>query len=762
MRDRLYRKGLVFAIILLFIGMSVFPSTGTQLIGKTSTTNLDGSATYSSQETLLSDNNDVDIYIYAGLVPKLPNPKAPSIGPCCNAMIINHRNEPIEWYTSHDRYFLSGEQFWHSPPNTGWEYQGSVEPNEQAFDLPFFIIGPYKELIKVNVMVDDIIFSRWCYYLGHSLHYFPRIPRIGGGDSSIEYDFQNLRSLVAFKSEAQEKGLMNKSYTQVYFEKHLFPEYLSKELNSQMNTLVPRPVVSTPSKLTNRNSVVEESKEESRQTTSSSNPIDSPWPMYCHDNQHTGRSPYITSHNQGYEKWRHKIVGIFTMSPSIGNDGTIYVPGSCLYAIYPNGTRKWKFDPLGGVFNFMCPAIDENGTIYVGTISDKYKYMYAINPDGTVKWKKSVGSIYSPPTIGNNGMIYFAQLSDKSYITALLPDGTTKWKSYTSEEPIISSPAIGKDGTIYCGSHDCNLYAFNSDGTFKWKFNTGGRVHGSPSIGSDGTIFIGSENGLHAVYPNNGSMKWHSHIEAVWGALAIDLDDTLYVGDWAGKFYAINPDGTIKWTYNAPGPVWFTSPALSADGIIYFGTIGASGGKGKVVALNSDGTERWTWKDSYYYYENFQSAPAIGEDGTVYMGSSHWMSGGPFYLHAFGVLDSNAPNAPTISGPTNGKPWKKYEYTFKSIDPNGDNVYYYIDWGDGSEEAWIGPYSSGEEVKVDHIWAGPIPYTICAKAKDTDDFFGPWGTLEVTLPRNKATFGSFWLRFLELFPILQKILCYIL
>ena len=30
-------------------------------------------------------------------------------------------------------------------------------------------------------------------------------------------------------------------------------------------------------------------------------PMDSVWPMKCHDNKHTGRSPYSTANNNGFE-----------------------------------------------------------------------------------------------------------------------------------------------------------------------------------------------------------------------------------------------------------------------------------------------------------------------------------------------------------------------------------------------------------------------------------------------------------------------------
>ena len=76
----------------------------------------------------------------------------------------------------------------------------------------------------------------------------------------------------------------------------------------------------------------------------------------------------------------------------------------------------------------------------------------------------------------------------------------------------------------------------------------------------------------------------------------------------------------------------------------------------------------------------------------------------------------------------------EYEYTFVSIDPNGDDVYYYIDWDDGTFDEWIGPYPSGKEVKVNHTWDKWGFYTIKAKSKDIHGAESDWGTLRVRMP----------------------------
>ena len=64
---------------------------------------------------------------------------------------------------------------------------------------------------------------------------------------------------------------------------------------------------------------------------------------------------------------------------------------------------------------------------------------------------------------------------------------------------------------------------------------------------------------------------------------------------------------------------------------------------------------------------------------------------------------SNPPKKPSITGPTGGAVGTEYEYTFVTTDPDEDNISYYIEWGDGYIEDWIGPYESGIEVNKSHI-----------------------------------------------------------
>jgi len=107
--------------------------------------------------------------------------------------------------------------------------------------------------------------------------------------------------------------------------------------------------------------------------------------------------------------------------PSIADDGTIYFPSTddYLYALYPNGTLKWKSKTGWGAGSSV--AIGE-GTLYIAV--DK---LYAIYPNnGTKKWTLDVGrNDYTSPAISADGTIYVS--ADKSLV-AVNPDGTEKWR----------------------------------------------------------------------------------------------------------------------------------------------------------------------------------------------------------------------------------------------------------------------------------------------------------------------------------------------
>ncbi|MGF3555327.1 MAG: hypothetical protein ACQXXF_08740, partial [Thermoplasmatota archaeon] len=124
--------------------------------------------------------------------------------------------------------------------------------------------------------------------------------------------------------------------------------------------------------------------------------------------------------------------------------------------------------------------------------------------------------------------------------------------------------------------------------------------------------------------------------------------------------------------------------------------------------------------------------------------------------HLISIVLNSPPNKPTIEGPVHVLPFITYKYTIYATDDDGDNVRFYIDWGDGSSQ-WYGPFASGEIATVEHKWKKSS--TIKIKARDTVGDESEWTILEIILPKNKAlTFNTIILKLLQRFSKFFSIL----
>jgi outer membrane protein assembly factor BamB len=213
----------------------------------------------------------------------------------------------------------------------------------------------------------------------------------------------------------------------------------------------------------------------------------------------------------------------------------------------------------------------------------------------------------------------------------------------------------------------------------------------------------------------------------------------------------LNADtGTMIWEFFTNGIV-FSSPAI-ADGKVYIGSMADH----KVFCLNADnGKKIWEYTTGSYV----DSSPAVA-DGKVYIGS--W-DGKVYCFSSSGGQPPEKPNKP--SGLTKGKAGIEYTYTSSTTDPDGDQVYYLWDWGDGNNSGWLGPYNSGVTINTTYKWTVKGSYSIKAKVKDVYGLESPWSDpLPVTMPYTYKPILQFlellFQRFPNAFPILQHLLGY--
>ncbi len=159
-------------------------------------------------------------------------------------------------------------------------------------------------------------------------------------------------------------------------------------------------------------------------------------------------------------------------------------------------------------------------------------------------------------------------------------------------------------------------------------------------------------------------------------------------------------------------------------------------GEGRVILIGPHPEiEEDSTRDDVGFADNLNDN---GTDWNLLWTSMDWLIGLPI-----SEPPANYPtNIPKISGNKRGIVGKEYKYIFSAIDPELEEIYFYIDWGDGELEEWIGPYQSNENVKLSHKWIEKNNYTIRVKAKDCNDAESNWGEFAVSVPRYKEKINS--------------------
>ena len=142
------------------------------------------------------------------------------------------------------------------------------------------------------------------------------------------------------------------------------------------------------------------------------------------------------------------------------------------------------------------------------------------------------------------GLTYFITVDSKTVSavgTFTLTVSDALWQSDTGSATVVGSaltgaPAVAPDGSIYLGSTDRSLYAFASDGTFKWSFPTGGLIDTcSPAIADDGTIYFGSNDGLLYALRPDGTRRWSRNFSTGTGTLSVNGGNVNSAGGAIGR-----------------------------------------------------------------------------------------------------------------------------------------------------------------------------------------------------------------------------------
>jgi len=194
------------------------------------------------------------------------------------------------------------------------------------------------------------------------------------------------------------------------------------------------------------------------------------------------------------------------------------------------------------------------------------------------------------------------------------------------------------------------------------------------------------------------------------------VDEIVQPVDDNGNYYlepgeAYGPEEPT-WVYKSENPEDFFSASRSgAQRLIDGHTLICNAEEGYFFEVTSDGDIVWDYVNPYPDYIN-----------NIVFKVHRYES---YYPGIIQLLQP--PETPSIpSGPTLGIVGVEYEYSSKTSDPNGNQIFYKYDWNDGTDSGWIGPYDSGETCVSDHVWNNNGSYKVKVKAKDFFNLESDW------------------------------------
>jgi hypothetical protein len=160
---------------------------------------------------------------------------------------------------------------------------------------------------------------------------------------------------------------------------------------------------------------------------------------------------------------------------------------------------------------------------------------------------------------------------------------------------------------------------------------------------------------------------------------------------------------------------------------------------------NPEASHKWTTKGTF-------NVKARSKD--EYGATSDWSGGLSVFMDNTEPVKPDAPTGPETPGKD-----KQVTYKATTTDPEGHQILYKFDWGDGSQSDWVGPFASGAEGSAQHKWTSKNSFEIKVKAKDEYGMETEWSDpMTITVPRVRAVPFTIFNRLVERFPNLLQLI----
>ena len=346
-----------------------------------------------------------------------------------------------------------------------------------------------------------------------------------------------------------------------------------------------------------------------------------------------------------------------------------------------------------------------------------------VDSDGFTVWQKTgLNAPFDAERLAN-GNTLISELGGRVIEVEL--SGNIVWQ-YSAVSGPSDAERLANGNTLICDLYDNRVIEVDVEGFVVWELTDLNWPVDAERLINGHTLITEIYSFRVIEVDSSGTILWQkTGLNDPMDAERLDNGNTLIADAENYRVIEIESGGNIVWQFTSSGMLIDAERLSNGNTLMteaYYGN--------RVIEVDSSGTIVWE------------------KDGLSY----------PVDVERL----SNPPSAPTINGPASGKPGKEYDYTFNSVDPDDDDVKFFINWDDGSTE-WTDYSPSGSNLIVKHTWSEKGNYTIEAKAVDINGVESDLGTFEVTIPRNKPfssylnLFKMFIKRSFNLFTILRYI-----
>jgi len=375
----------------------------------------------------------------------------------------------------------------------------------------------------------------------------------------------------------------------------------------------------------------------------------------------------IALDDRGKVKWKFKGSDSFKYPPVITDRGLVYAScGNEVYCLSEKGELEWSVV----LEDLACspPLAGPKKIIYQPTLEG---YVFLITEDGKIKKKRelktelynantdSLGNLY----LGGNDGIYLSRTDGSTEKFYSFSEGmnikvapvinsrgdilivTHELIENSREKPVMSElhcidkrgsliwnltiedrvnpPVTDSDDNIYLATEKGDIYVINKNGQVEWQAKSSGSTFNSPCVSADGNVFISysvlneenkkiTRSGIDKIKGPGKKEKIFIFSEENFGSYPVsDKEGTVYATN-NKNLYAINPDGTKKWSATMSSPVK-TLPVTDKEGNVYMG-----GEDGIFRAFTPAGDLLWFYKTK----GSINGSPVIDEKGFIYFGSN--------------------------------------------------------------------------------------------------------------------------------------------